>query len=898
MLRTGLLMFLLASVVTVSGQSILVYKFTGAEQGKALPAVLAEIETNTGGNFFYRPEWVQSLTIPHDITGLTLAEVLDRLFDGTDLGYIAMYPRTVIIVKDPTQAILHREAIETAVRDKKKIDRLVFGDAGKSAAGKVKITGKVIDAKSRLPVPRLNIHVSDQHSGVTTDEAGNYSLTLSPGLHVLTFSFLDYDTRVIDLEVYEDAQIDLEMEEAAVMLDEVVVQDQASRELTTSRVGLTQLNMTDMKQAPALLGEIDLVKQVQVLPGVTTVGEAAAGFNVRGGSVDQNLILYDGLPVFNSSHVFGFLSAFNSEAIRDVSFFRGGIPAEFGGRASSVLNISSKDGDLSKWNGNGGIGLITSNLMVNGPLKKDKTSLAASLRSTYSNWLVRSLRTDYADLSNSSVFFYDGTLKLTHLVSDRTRVSFTGYSSRDAFRLIGDSTYYWNNLQLSAKADHEFSESLRGEFVFGRSSYNYSVVNGDYRTASELSYRISTWVAKAGFHHQHGQHKVMFGWQTLHYRFNPGSLKPDSPESNAADFSLDKQYSVENAIYVSDEWQLNEKVLVEGGLRIPVFTSVGSASIYQYGEGPRNVDNIVDTLIIGKGKNIKTYWGLEPRLSVRWMTGAHSSIKLGYHRMYQYLHLVSNTTAVTPVDIWQPSGYYFKPQRSDQVSLGYFRDFAEKKYGASIEVFYKMLDNVIDFKDGAQLILNDHLETDLLQGKGTAHGVELSLTKNAGRLTGSVNYTYARAFRKIAGPTTAESISEGKKYPANFDQPHIANASWKYRLSRRYFFTGNFTFHSGRPVTIPLAAFVYEHGSVTYFSERNQYRIPDYHRLDLGLIMEGNHRRKKAGKATWSLFVYNVYARRNAYTVFFRNDESGIPKPYQLSIVGTIMPSLSYNFRF
>jgi hypothetical protein len=882
----------------VRAQDVLEFKLDGSERGKSLPSFFEEIEKKSAARFFFLPEWIDSITLQENYQGKTLQEALDNVFVGTGLSYVTMGPHDMVIIKDPTLAILRKKAIELAVRQQKKIEPYSFGEPGKSNATHVRITGRVIDAKTKEPMPRANIQVSDNQNA-TTDDQGRYHLSLTPGAYALNFSFLNYEDKFIDLSAYGDGEIVLEMEEVPIMLAEVVFQDRTPREMTTKSIGLTQLTIKDIKRAPPTLGEVDIIKQVQTLPGVTTVGEAASGFNVRGGSVDQNLILYDGMPVFNSSHVFGFFSAFNAEAVRDVSFYRGGIPSEYGGRASSVLDIKSKDGDNKKWNGNAGIGMITSNLMVNGPIQKDKTTISASARSTYSDWLIHSVKTDYADLSHSSVFFYDATLKLTHLFSDRTKVSFTGYSSKDSFRLTGDSTYQWTNLLGSAKLDHQFSSKLGSEFALGISSYGYSVKNDDYATALELSYRITTSGFKAGFHYQEGNHKVNFGWQILHYQFEPGTLKPASAGSNAKYLSMDKQYSIENAFYVGNNYTVNDRLSLDAGLRIPTFISFGPATVNVYQSGvPRDPATVVDSLQFNHGQIIKTYFGLEPRLSFRWMTSPTSSVKLGYNRIYQYLHLVTNTTAVTPVDIWQPSGYYFKPQNADQISLGYFTDLKEKKYGFSSEVFYKSINNVLDFKDGAQLILNRHLETDLLQGKGWSYGLETSFSKNTGRITGTVNYTFSRSFRRIAGPTASESVNGGLAYPSSFDQPHIVNLSWRYNLSRRFFFTGSWTYHTGRPVTIPLAAFPVEKMTVAYFSGRNQYRIPDYHRLDIAFVFEGNHKRKKRGEATWVLSIYNVYGRKNPYTIFFKSAGSGVPEPYQLSILGSALPSVSYNLKF
>lgn len=895
-----IILLLCLTATSVSAQNILEHKLDGSESGKPLSIILEKLSAEHAATFYYLPEWIEPISIQQSYDGQTLGDVLTDMFIGTDLSFFSMYPNVIVIIKDPTQVLLRRDAIETAIRQQKSIDRYAFGELGKSKINEqVIITGNVKDGKTKEGLPLVTIQVSDSKYSTTTDEAGNYKLILAPGVYVLDFSFVDYENKVIDLLAYESGEITLELDEKAILLDEVIIRDQTTRESTTSRIGLTQLSIQELKRSPVLLGEVDLVKQIQTLPGVTTVGESAAGFNVRGGSVDQNLILYDGLPVFGSSHVFGFLSAFNSEALRDVSFYRGGIPVEYGGRVSSVLDIRSKDGSLEKWNGNAGIGMITSNVMINGPLKKGKTTLAASLRSTYSDWLVRAIRTDYADLRNSSVFFYDGTLKLTHLISNKTKLSFTGYSSKDAFRLTGDTTYRWNNLLGSVRLDHQFNPKLNSEFIMGLSNYRYSVTNADPQTASELSFAIRSLTTKAGFNYQTGKHRINFGWQLIHYGLTPGSVKPDTPESNVKSFALDDQHSIENAFYVADGLALTDKLFVEAGIRLPLFFSFGLESVNIYKEGmPRDLATITDTLHFGKAKIVKGYSGLEPRVSFRWMVSQTASFKLGYNRMYQFLHLVTNTTAVTPVDIWQPSGYYFKPQRADQISLGFFKDFSEKKYGVSAEVFYKSIDNILDFKDGAQLLLNNHLETDLLQGKGESYGIETSFSKNLGRLSGTLNYTYSRSFRLISGSTSVESINDSKRYPSSFDQPHILNFSWKYNLSKRFFFTGNFTYHTGRPVTIPLSAFVFENTTAAYFSQRNQYRIPDYHRLDIALVIEGNNKRKSKVQGTWVFSLYNVYARKNPYTVFFKSSGNGVPQPYQLSIVGTVLPSISYNLKF
>lgn len=898
-LRKFLFVTLLIASTHCLAQSALDYKLDGTEKGKPLAYVFDEIEKKQPVRFYFLGEWIEGITLDDSFTGKTLREVLDELFLGSDLNVVEVNRFAVVLVKDPTQALQRNTMINTAVRERKKIEKVSIGDPKKAKAKqRVTLTGVVTDAKSNEPLVGVNVLVSDIQVGAVTNAEGRFELRMPNGNHVLNFSYINFEDKVIDLSIYADGDASLQLEEMPTILEEIVVQDKAAREITTSRIGQTQISIREIKRAPALLGEVDLIKQIQVLPGVTTAGEAASGFNVRGGGVDQNLILYDGLPVFNSSHVFGFFSSFNAEAVRDVSFYRGGIPAEYGGRVSSVLDIRSKEGDYEKWRAGGGIGMISSNLFVSGPIKKEKTSVAASLRTTYSDWLINTVKTNYVDLQNSSVSFYDGAVKLAHSFTDNTKLTVSGYASNDQFRLQGDTTYSWANALGSVRLDHQISPRMGSNLVLGWGSYGYVVNDRDPRTGFDLSYRITYPTMKMDFHYQGGAHKIGFGLHSNYYKFSPGKLDPSSADSGIRAVEMDQQQSLESAIYLSDGFTVNEKLFAEAGLRLSVFNTLGPGKINLYDPNlARETYNKVGEEEYAKGDVINTYVGPEPRASLRYTLNPSSSVKAGYNRIYQYLHLVTNTTAVTPVDIWQPSNTYFKPQLADQYSLGYFKNFKEKTYEAFFEVYYKTIDNILDFKDGAQLILNPNLETDLLQGKGTAYGFETSVTKSEGRLSGSINYTYSRSLRQIAGRTTEESVNEGKEYASNFDQPHIVNLTWKYNLSRRYFFTGNFTYHTGRPVTLPLSGYLVDNMPVSNFSDRNQYRVPDYHRLDFALVVEGNHKRKKFWDGTWAFSVYNVYARKNAYSVFFKDDGNGVLRPYRLAIIGTILPSVTYNFK-
>ncbi len=898
MRRFIFLFFFLSGTVAFS-QSILDTKLDGSEKGKSLSTYFQELEKTRTVRFYFIEDWISQITFKEGNSGLTLREALYDLFLGTDINYVEVNSNTIVLVKDPTQALQRNTIINAAVRGQKKIEKLVIGSKDKSVTKqRVTLSGTVTEAKSRDPLVGVSVLASDIQVGVVTNVEGKFELKVPSGSHVVSFSYVNFEEKVIDLDIYSDGSVKVELEEVPTVLEEIIVQDRSAREITTSGIGQTSISMKEVKRAPALLGEVDLIKQIQVLPGVTTVGEAASGFNVRGGGVDQNLILYDGMPVFNSSHVFGFFSSFNSEAIRDVTFYRGGIPAEFGGRISSVLDIRSKEGSYEKWGASGGIGMISSNLMVNGPIVKDKTSIAVSARTTYSDYLIKTISSNYVNLSNSSVSFYDGTIKLTHLFSEKTKLTGSGYISHDQFKLQGDSTFSWDTKMASLRLDHEFTKNFTGALVAGYATYGYDVSDKDPLTGFSLQYKITYPSAKADFHYNLGKHKIGFGAQGTYYDFNPGTFSPSSPSSNKKFIQMDYQKSIESGLYVGDQIDLATRLHMDAGLRYSVFQSIGPANVNIYAPGvPRETTSLIDTVHYGSGQKVVTFDNWEPRLGLRYELTNESSIKIGYNRIFQYLQLVTNTTAVTPVDIWQPSGPYFKPQMADQISIGYFRNFKEKKYEAFVEAYYKKIENVLDFKDGAQLILNPQIETALLQGKARAYGAEFQIAKSSGRLVGSFSYAYSRSLRTIQGLYPQETINNGKEYASNYDQPHVINLSWKYNISRRYFFTGGFTYRTGRPITLPLSAFTVDNFTVSAFSDRNQFRIPDYHRLDLALVIEGNHKRKKFWDGTWTFSVYNVYGRKNPYTIFFKEVRPGILRPYRLAIIGTALPSISYSFK-
>lgn len=884
-----------ASVSSGWAQDILNHQLDGSEQGKSLAEYLRSIEKNSNSKFYFIDQWLESLRFEKEYQGMTLEEALKKILQGTDISFTTFYNYAVVFAKDPNRTLEKMRFMQSIKSEKKQVEARAIGKKENTTPGTiVELSGIVKDGKTQGPLPGAVIQVKDGKSIISSPE-GTFKLQLPVGEYFIVFQYSNYEEKIINLGAYENGEVTVELMETPKVLDEVIVTGRQGSAVT-SNVGQIDLKMAQLKKLPTFLGEIDIIKQIQVLPGVTSVGEMSSGFNVRGGGVDQNLILYDGVQIFNNSHVFGFFSAFNSDAIKSATFFKGGIPAEYGGRVSSVMNIISKEGDYKKWSASGGVGPISSNVSFNGPIYKDKTSLFASVRSSYSDWMIKTLT--YQNINKSSVRFYDASLKLSHKFSERDKLTLSGYSSQDVFGLPSDTTFAWKNQIASLQFDHAFNDKAFSTITLGYGTFGYDVKDKNPTSAYDLKYNISYPTLKADFNYQLNKHKLNSGVGSIWYGITPGTIAPTSAQSNVKPVTIAKEQSMENSFFLEDEFEVNDMLRFNAGFRLSSFSSLGPQKVYLYQPGqPLSNNTIVDSVSYASGKSAKTYFGFEPRFSLVYKLSSFSSVKLGYNRIFQYIHLISNSVAITPIDIWQPSNYYFKPQIGDQYSAGLFHSTHNGKYELSVEGFYKFTNNVLDFKDGSNIVLNPNLETALLSGVAKAYGVEFSAKKNIGRLQGSLNYTYARSLRQVRSPYADESINNGNYYPSNYDQPSVVNLTWRYEISRRVSFTGNFTYRTGRPITLPYSYATVGNIPIVNFSDRNMQRIPDYHRLDLALVIDGNHRRKKIIDGSWIISFYNVYARKNVYSVFYKTDAAGIQSPYQLSIVGTILPSISYRFK-
>jgi hypothetical protein len=862
-------------------------------QEQPLLDVLKAIEQQKALQFFYIEKWLAPIRVPIEFHGQSLSSVFKKSFEGTPISFVLINETQVIFLKDETFERARQQAINDARQRQKTVKKIVIGNPQRPAPGRsYRVEGTFIN-ENDLPVNGVSLLIDQTGNGTLTDQSGKFGISLTPGEHFITISHVNYQPVVIDLEMYGNGTMNLTLADNPVFLDDVVVTGQA---IADRPVGQTILKVAELKRAPTFLGEVDIVKQVQQEAGVTTVGEITTGFNVRGGSVDQNLVLLDGVPVYNTAHALGFFSAFHSDAIGSLSFYKAGIPATYGGRTSSVLNVIGKTGNKQQWRYKAGIGMISSYALAEGPIRKDTSSLLFSFRTTYSNWMLRAIQSNYVDLQNSSAKFFDGNFKYTSRIRKNSNVTVSGYISQDAFRLVNDTTFQWRNIAVSARYDTQLPDNWFANITAGVGHYQFGLKDDEPNQAFEMNYSLLNPIMKVDFAHE-GNHKINVGLQGNFYQFKPGYLEPGQ-SSELKSITIPDENAWELGLYLSDEFTIKERLTVEAGLRYVLYLRTGPGVTREYEAGkPRLNQHVIDSTTYLAGELMNNYHGPEPRLGVRYSLSKRSTIKLGFHRLYQFMHLVTNTAAPTPVDIWQLSNTYFKPQVAHQVSLGYFWGDRETKYDFSIDGFAKQIDNTLDYKDGASLILNQRLETALLTGVTKSYGIEFSVTKKTGRWVGSGNYTYSRSLRQVKTLFESEQVNEGDWYPSNYDQPHVLNVTWRYNISRRYFFSGNFVYHTGRPISMPSAFYTVNGVPISDFSERNGFRLKDYHRMDLAFIAEGNHKRKKIWDGTWTLSFYNVYARKNPYSIFFQQDANGRLKPYQLSLIGAVIPSLSYSIK-
>ena len=768
---------------------------------------------------------------------------------------------------------------------------------------KFTISGTVKDSLSGETLIGVTIAIPELKTGTTTNEYGFYSLTLPKGEYTVWVSYIGFGDFYQKITLTSNQKINVDLKESLENLQEVIVTDNPNKVvLDKPEMSTHKITAATIKKMPAVMGETDILKSILTLPGVTNAGEGQSGFNVRGGAADQNLVLLDEATLYNSSHLFGFFSVFNTDAIKDIKLYKGGIPSRFGGRVASVLEIYQKDGNNTGFHVNGGIGVISSRLLAEGPIVKDKGSFLFAGRSSYAHLFLK--LTD----NKNSAYFYDLNTKISYNFNENNSLYLSGYFGRDVFSLNESFVNTYGNSVFNLRWNHLFTDKLFSNLSLIYSDYYYGLtldfVGFDWNSG------IKNYNIKYDFkHYLNDKTKLYYGANAIYYDFNPGKIEPTDDSSGINPDQLAKKYAFEPSLYIDIEQRLSNKIALNYGFRFSKFYRLGDEEINLYANNQAVVFNEdfqiyekatpIGSKKYNKNEIISQFGNFEPRFSIAYTLNENSSLKASYNRMAQYLHLISNTQSPTPLDVWAPSDDYLKPQILDQVALGYFQNIKNGDYSLEVETFYKKVKNRLDYIDGADLIANDDIEQVVLNGEARAYGLEVLARKNNGKLNGWISYTISRSEQKTEGRTEIETgINDGNWYKTGWDKLHNLSVTGMYKLNEKWSFGSIFTLQSGQPVTYPNGQYEYQGITVPTYGLRNENRLPTYHRLDVSatLVPEKNKNRNWYGE--WVFGIYNIYSRRNAASISFRqNQDSGNNEAVRLSIFG-IVPSVTYNFKF
>ena len=896
-----------------SQENVQIRKSYGSMQ---LDSLITLLPSDINYRFYYDKMILKGMETPILTSGMPLEEVLEEAFKSNGLNYfidqsaVYIFKGSDIISEVPKyqtarklQADEERQEQESAgymqTKSMSEEKFITVGSEALASNGKAcNIRGSIVNRHSGEPMIGATVFIKETNTGTITDVDGNFSLKLVPGNYQVTVNHMAMKEAEYGLKVVSRGDLRIELENELIELQEITVTDKRHSNVQGMMMGFDRISTKAVKEVPVVMGEKDVIKIVQMLPGVQNAGEGTSGFNVRGGTADQNMFYINKISVYNTSHLFGFFTAFSPDVISDFSLYKNNVPSKFGGRIASIFEVSTRPGNNEKFFAQGGVSPITAHVAVEGPLIKQKVSFVTSFRSTYPDWILKRMN-DY-DIRNSNGSFRDGTFGITADFNENNQLKAFFYSSSDKFGLSKRNQYDYSTTGGSLDWNHSFSKTLSADFSVSRSDYQFTTVdNNNISEAYQHNYSIKHTEARADFLYLLGEnHRLEFGVNSIYYDLDRGEITPYGLESVRIPVSLEKEKALENALYISDEFSLHPRLNLLLGLRFSNYAMLGPSEVRLYEEGrPRIDDYYSETISFNPGSIVKTYSGIEPRAALNYRVDNNTSVKASYNRMQQYIFLLSNTIAVAPNDQWKLTDYHITPPVSDQVSVGFYHDITDKGINLSLELYQKWVKNIVEYKDGADFISSEPIETQILQGPQNARGVELMFKKNQGDLTGWVSYTYSRSSIQINGAEDALQVNNGNRYPSNFDIPNSFNLVANYRISKRWSFSSNIVYSSGRPVTLPVAAYYVERRPYLLYSARNAYRLPDYFRVDLSINLEGNLRFKKVAHSFWMLNIYNLTGRSNAYSVFYEVVDNEI-QGYQLSIFARPIITLSWNFKF
>ncbi len=862
-----------------------------------IAGVTSFLEQQHGVRIFYQPQWFDGVSFAPQTVELSLPLALEAI--TRDLGLDVAYIGEIIVIMPADERLEERMALDR--------EQTIVGDLNQYGRySRATVTGTVRDGATGEVLIGAVVYEPESEEGATTDVSGSFRMELPVGNHRLRLSYIGYEERYYDVRLVSDGRATFELFSETIYLDPFVLEAQRAQDnVLRSQMSVVTMDAQTLRELPATFGEQDIVRSMTMLPGVQSVGEFGTGFNVRGGSADQNLILIENVPLFNASHLFGLISVINPDMVSNVTLMKAGIPARYGERASSVMDVRLNAGlDRTETSIRGGLGLINSRLLLQTPVVEERATFSFGARSSYSDWLLNKMPDE--DLMNSTARFHDFTAITNIALNPRNYLNLFGYYSYDRFGFLEEQTIDYSNILSSLRWNRIIHESLSSTLILGWSRYEYQVLEQPHinellhsRMESSLDYKS----LKALFSWQPWRdHSLEFGGNLIHYNIHPGELSPFGESSTVMHELMDAEQAVEMSVFVSDDMALGELVQMELGFRYTHYLQLGPATVNLYEEGkPMNEQHITGKKDYGQYDIVSSYGGLEPRFGLRYRTGEASSAKVSYNRINQYINLISNTSVISPTDLWKLSDTHIKPLRSDQYAIGYFQNFLDNTIETSLEAYYRNFHNSIEYSSGAEIVMNELLETDVINAKGYGYGVELYVRKNTGRLTGWTSYTFSSSMRRSQEGFREKQINRNRYFPSNYDRPHNLVVNLNYNISRRWRFGASFTYSSGRPVTLPELSYTYGRDYLIYYSDRNKYRLPDYHRLDLSITLGQNLRTDQSGKGSWTLSLMNVYGRKNPYSLFYRREPAGAGSHrsfnlYQLYIIGRPLPTITYNY--
>ena len=910
----GLTVLLLTAASVCFAQEKVTLNFDSQPAGE----VFYSIARQSGYAVYFNPSVTDSLLLTVHCEKSSPAEALNKALEGTSFHFAVFEDKYIFIYfqnqqlntslpedfftvryrQSETQGRFPVSSVEQKATSENKV-YTVGDENAQNVPERVRLTGVMTDFVTGEPVIGAVIYLDNNTANVsTTNASGFYSLQLPPGRNRLLIRGVGLKDTHRQVMLFGDGKLDIELEEHIYDLQEVVVTAQRNVGLQSTTMGVEQLQMKVIKNIPTAFGETDVIRVVMMLPGVKAVGEASSGFNVRGGSTDQNLILFNNGTIYNPTHLFGFFSVFNPDLVNDMTLYKSSIPTTFGGRISSVLDINGREGDKKQFNGAVNLGLLTGRITLEGPVG-EKTSFILGGRTTYSDWML-GLLPEESEYKDGKAGFYDLNLIVDHKFSNNDNLYLSGYYSHDRFQFTADDRYGYSNMNASAKWRHLFSNRFTSTFVFGYDHYDYKMsMRENPFNAHLLQFGIDQEYAKLDFKiYANDKHTVDFGFGSILYNLTPGKYLPDASESLVQPDIMQKEKALESHVYLSDNWDITPAFSINAGIRYSMFNALGPRTYNLYDPNflPQ-LSTVLETVEAQSGSIFKTYQNPELRFSARYIFNPDFSIKAGINTLSQYIHKLSNTTIMSPTDTWKLSDAHIKPQKGMQTAAGIYKNFNDGIIETSVELYYKTMKDYLDYRSGAQLSMNHHIETDVINTEGRAYGIEVMLKKTQGKLNGWISYAYSRTELRQHDPRVEIPINNGNWYPASYDKPHDLKLAANYKFTQRYSVSLNCEYNTGRPITLPGSKYKYKGGELLFYSERNQYRLQDFFRMDFAVNIEPSHHLTLLTHSSISLGVYNLTGRKNIYSVYY-TAENGVVNGYQMAIFGAPIPYISYNIKF